>query len=208
MSRIEVLVEGSSDVPVIREILTRKFSLIESRHFRIHAHKGKGNLPNKILKNPGLQNRSLLSQLPAKLRGFSTWFTDQDWVLVLLDADNTPCNELLLDLQEMLKNLPQHPRVLFRIAIEETESWFIADTVAIKKAFPRSNIANLKKIKPDAICGAWERLSEAIHAKVPDKTTWAEKIAPHLDLDAPRSPSLRKLVEGIHRELGVTANLP
>ena len=205
MSRIEVLVEGSSDVPAIREVLTRKFLLTENHHFRIHPHVGRGNLPDKILKTPELQNRSLLYQLPAKLRGFSRWFTKHDWVLVLVDADNTPCSELLIDLQEMLKKLPQHPRVLFRIAVEETESWFIADTDAIKAAYPKSSITNLRKIKPDAICGAWEKLAEAIKAKGVDKTAWAEAISPHLDLDTPSSPSLKKLIEGIERELEVSS---
>jgi Domain of unknown function (DUF4276) len=204
MSWIEVLVEGASDVPAIKEVLTRKFSLTEGQHFRIHPHKGRGNLPQNVLKNPELQNRSLLYQLPAKLRGFGTWFSKQDWVLVVVDADDTPCNELLNDLNRMLTNIPKLPRVLFRIAIEETESWFIADLAAVRKAYPNSNLAALRRISPDAVCGAWEKLSESIQATGKDKTAWAEMISPHLDLDTPPSPSLRKLIEGIERELKVS----
>jgi Domain of unknown function (DUF4276) len=207
MSWIEVLVEGSSDAPAIREVLTRRFALIEDHHFKIRPHKGRGNLPHKILKNPELQNRSLLYQLPAKLKGFSTWFTKEHWVLVVVDADDTPFAELLEDLQVMLQKLPKAPRVLFRIAVEETESWFIADTTAIKKAYPKSNIAALKKIELDSICGAWERLAEAIQAKGKDKTSWAEAISPHLDLDNPPSPSFLKLITGIERELKLSKNL-
>lgn len=205
MSWIEVLVEGSSDVPAVREVLTRKFSLIENQHFRIHSHKGKGNLPSNILKNPDLQNRSLLYQLPAKLKGYSTWLTKQDWVLVVVDADNTPWHELLSDLQAMLQKLPEVPRVLFQIAIEETESWFIADTAAVKSAYPNANLTNLRKIAPDEICGAWEKLGEAIKANGNDKTTWAETIAPYLNLDNPSSPSLKKLIEGIEQELKLSS---
>lgn len=205
MSWIEVLVEGSSDVPTIREVLTRKFSLIENQHFRIHPHKGRGDLPSNILKNPELQNRSLLYQLPAKLKGYSTWLTKKDWVLVVVDADDTPCHELLSDLQTMLQRLPKVPRVLFRIAIEETESWFIADAAAVKSAYPNAHLINLKKITPDAICGAWEKLKEAIQATGKDKTAWAEAIAPHLDFDTPSSPSLKKLIEGIEQELKVSS---
>jgi Domain of unknown function (DUF4276) len=208
MSWIEVLVEGSSDVPAIREVLTRRFALIEDHHFKIRPHKGRGNLPHKILKNPELQNRSLLYQLPAKLQGFSTWFTKGHWVLVVLDADDTPFKELLNDLHEMLQKLPKPPRVLFRIAVEETESWFIADTNAIKKAYPKSNVSVLKKIKPDAICGAWEKLAEAIHTNGKDKTAWAEAISPHLNLDTPNSPSFQKLITGIERELNLTNSHP
>lgn len=209
MSWIEVLVEGSSDVPAIREVLTRRFALIEDHHFKIHPHQGRGNLPHKILKkNLKLQNKSLLYQLPAKLQGFSTWFTKGHWVLVVVDADDTPFNELLSDLHEMLQKLPKPPRVLFCIAVEETESWFIADTNAIKKAYPNSNIGGLKKIKADAICGAWERLAEAIQTKGKDKTAWAEAISPHLNLDTPPSPSFQKLIDGIERELKLPKQQP
>jgi Domain of unknown function (DUF4276) len=205
MSWIEVLVEGSSDAPAIREVLTRHFKLTEGQHFKIHPHKGRGNLPHKILKNPELQNQSLLHQLPKKLRSYGTFFPNDHWVLVVVDADDTPCHELLNDLEQMLRSLPIKPRVLFRLAIEETESWFIADTAAVKRAYPKADIALLKKIPLDAICGAWEKLQEAIHAKGKDKTAWAEAIAPHLNLSAPSSPSLKKLIEGIGRELNATS---
>lgn len=205
MSWIEVLVEGSSDVPAIREILSRKFSLTERDDFRIHSHQGRGNLPSDVLRKPGLKNRSLLNQLPAKLRGFSTWFSKQHWVLVVIDADSTPCDELLRDLNAMLLKIPKSPRVLFAIAVKETESWFIADTEAIKKAYPDANLLPLKKIAPDTVCGAWEKLSESIHARSKDKTTWAEKIAPHLNLINPNSPSLKKTIEGIDKELKFSA---
>ena len=201
MNWIEVLVEGSSDEPAIREVLTRRFSLVENVHFKIHSHTGRGNFPSKILKNPELQNRSLLYQLPAKLRGFGKYFTKEQWVLVVVDADDTPPQKLLTDFQAVLAQLPNCPRVLFRIAIEETESWFIADIDAIKTAYPKANITSIKNIKFDAICGAWEKLQEAIQAKGKEKTAWAEAIAPHLNLDAPYSPSLKELIDGIECEL-------
>jgi hypothetical protein len=50
MTYFEVLVEGGSDVPALREILTRKFALEEGRDFRIHPHKGRGKLPVNPLK--------------------------------------------------------------------------------------------------------------------------------------------------------------
>jgi Domain of unknown function (DUF4276) len=203
MNWIEVLVEGLSDVPVIQRVLSQRFGLTEYQHFRIHPHEGRGNLPHKIHKNPELQNRSLLYQLPAKLRGFSKQFehTLNCWVLVVVDADNTPCHELLGDLHEMLEQLPVKPRVLFRIAVEETESWFIADTSAVKRAYPKADVSVLKKISPDSICGAWEKLQEAIHAKGKDKIAWAEAITPHLNLNDPASPSFKKLIDGIEQEL-------
>ncbi len=201
MTWVEVLVEGSSDVPLVRELLTRRFSLIEGMHFKIHPHRGRGNFPNKILKNPELQNRSLLYQLPAKLRGFSTWFKKNQWVLVLVDADDSDPDELLNDFNLMLEQLPSCPNVIFGVAIEETESWFIADIPAVKKAFPKADVKALSKIEPDSICGAWEQLAQAISANGKDKTAWASAIAPHINFDSPASPSLQKTIEKIEQQL-------
>lgn len=201
---IEVLTEGSSDVPTVKEILSRRFKLIENEHFRIHAHQGRGELPSSLLSAPDPRNRSLLHQLPAKLRAYAKSLTENSLVLVLVDADNTPCVELLQKLKDMYEALPHKPKVLFRIAIEETESWFLADTDAIKAAYSTAKLKRVKTITPDSVVGAWEVLAEALGYEVKLirnsgmlKAQWAENIAPHLDLIEPKSPSLNKVVEGI-----------
>ena len=105
----------------------------------------------------------------------------------------------------MLSRLPKRPRnVLFRLAVEETESWFIADLDAVVAAYPKANLRKLRKLLPDAICGAWEQLAQALGidpAQVTGatKVVWAERIAPHLNLAEPGSPSLRKPIEGVDR---------
>jgi hypothetical protein len=200
----EVLVEGGADVPAAREVLTRKFGLIENTNFRIHPHKGIGKLPQNPLAKPDPKHQGLFDQLPAKLRGFS-YLGDDVCVVVLADVDNSPCHNLLADLKQMLSQLPERPaRVLFRLAIEETESWFIADGVALKRAFPKAKLSKLPS-KPDQIIGAAEKLAEALghtdRISGPDKYRWAEQIAPFLNLDAPPSPSFRKFIEGIERNL-------
>ncbi len=200
---LEVLVEGASDSPTVKEVLERKFQLVEGEHFRIHHHKGKGRLPANPLGRPELKHQGLLDQLPAKLRGFGRSLPAEAFVLVVVDADTQPCQELLAELNNMLAALPYKPNVLFRLAIEETESWFIADIEALQKAYPGQVKKNvLKNIQLDAIVGASERLAEALGLNVkmvagPTKFQWAKKIAPHLDLDNPRSPSFKKLIEGI-----------
>lgn len=206
MTWLEVLVEGTSDVPAVKEVLTRRFGLVEDEHFRIHSHQGKGKLPENPLSRPDPNHRQLLHQLPAKLRAYAKSLSAEAVVMVVVDADDTPCSELLADLNGMLAKLPARPaRVLFRLAIEETESWFIADPSAVKRAFPRANVAALKKLQPDAIVGAWERLAEVIGVSAKssgtDKLRWATQICPHLDLDQPVSPSLGKLISGVAREL-------
>jgi hypothetical protein len=206
MTHFEVLVEGGSDVPVLREVLTRKFGLQQDIDFRIHPHKGRGRLPANPLAKPDPKQSTLLGQLPAKLRGFS-WLGDDVCVLVVLDVDDDICTALLQSLHDMLQKLPERPkRVLFRLAIEETESWFIADRDAVSQAWPKAKTQKLKDIKPDAIVGAWEALAEAIGKKRNevtgrDKYQWAETITPYLNLDSPISPSFKKLIDGIDQQL-------
>lgn len=206
MSYFEVLVEGNSDVPVLREILVRKFGLQEKLQFRIHPHKGRGKLPANPLSHPDPRQQTLLNQLPSKLRGFAH-LQDIACVLVVVDVDDTPCTTMLADLNAMLEKLPNRAtRVLFRLAIEETESWFLADEKALKMAFPKARTQKLKSLEPDEIVGAWEILADVLgidrkSVTGADKYHWATLIAPWLDLDPPKSPSLRKLLEGIEREI-------
>lgn len=206
MTWFEVLVEGASDVPAVRHVLTGYFGLVEDVNFRIHRHKGRGNLPGDLLGHPDPKQQTLLHQLPAKLKGFSHLDNDA-CVVVLVDADRDPCGELLAQLNAMLARLPKRPpRVLFRLAIEETESWFIADEDAVIAAFPKARTQKLRRIAADSIVGAWEELAGALGIRTSevtgyDKYAWAERISPHLNLEEPRSPSLRKFIEGIGREI-------
>ena len=204
---IEVLVEGASDLPTVKEVLVRKFNLTEGEHFRIHPHKGKGRLPVNPLSRPDLKHQGLLDQLPAKLRGWGKSLEPHSVVLVVLDADDQDCRELLAQLNAMLVALPEKPKVLFRLAIEETESWFIADTEALRKAYPGEiEMRVLKSLPADAIVGASEKLAEALGfsrktVAGPTKFQWAQRISPHLDMDNPKSPSFKKLIDGIDRLL-------
>ncbi len=198
---LEVLVEGASDVPAAREVLTRKLGLVEREQFRIHPHRGKGRLPPNPRARPDPRRRGLLDQLPAKLRGYAH-LPPGYGVVVLVDADDDDCVALRRELVALLDVLPAAPRtVLFRIAVEETESWFIAEPDAVSRAYPRADLRAIRKVPPDAVVGAWERLAEALGRRPAactgaDKVAWAEPITPGLDLDTPRSPSLRAFVAG------------
>ena len=210
--RFEVLVEGVSDEPVVREVLARRFQLREGENFNIHPHQGKGRIPANPNARPAPERRGLLDQLPAKLRGWH-WLDAQVCVVVLVDADSDDCTELLAQLHRMLAALPRRPpRVMFRLAIEEVESWFIADHAALARAYPRAKsaqLAKLRKLRPDAVVGAWERLAEAVGSvdargrPLAAKLEWATRISPHLNLHTPASPSLQKFMQGVARELSV-----
>ena len=207
MRFIEVLCEGSSHVPATREVLTRRFKLIEGEDFRIHPHRGKGKLPlpGHQLKTPERGDESLLAQLPIKLKnmGPQTQGGFEVAVVVGVDADDDDCRQLKQSLVDLYTALPtKPPRVLFRIAVEETESWFIADTSAVRAAYRHADVAILGNHAPDAVCGAWELLAECLGdapgaCRGREKTEWATAISPHLDLDKPKSPSFAALIRGI-----------
>jgi hypothetical protein len=52
MTFFYILVEGDADVPMVREIMTRRFQLQENVDFRIHPHDGIGSLPANPMKPP------------------------------------------------------------------------------------------------------------------------------------------------------------
>lgn len=206
MKFLEVLVEGTSDQPTVRVILKNRFGLNENQDFRIHPHQGKGKIPKHPHRKPDPKRRGLLDLLPATLRGYGS-FSDDRCVVVLVDADDTQCEMLKADLIELHRKLRFRPScALFRIAVEEIESWFIADTDAVRLAYPKAKTALLNGIKPDSVRGAWELLARALGRKPEDcssadKHEWATKIAPYLDLNDPKSPSLRAFVNGINKLL-------
>jgi hypothetical protein len=193
---IHVLTEGASDFPVIRELLSRHFALTEHDDFHIYPHRGRGVLPADIEEKANWKRRGLLDQLPAKLRGWGRYMQNESLVVVLIDADDDDPAVLLRDLNRMLATLSSRPpNVIFKLAVEETESWFIADPMAVKTAFPKANTGILNWILPDAVVGSWERLAECFGRKPEeitggDKTYWAEKISPHLNFENPGSPSV------------------
>lgn len=200
-----VFVEGASDEPVVKEILSRRFGLAENAEFRIYPHRGKGRLPANPNSKPNPRHRGLLDQLPASLRGYAH-LPEGYHIVVLMDADSDDCRDLLAALRRMYEQLERKPRsVLFRLAIEEIESWLIADQQAVQAAYPRAKIRQLPST-PDEVVGAWEKLAKAL-GEDPDASTgadkrrWAEAIAPHLDLQHPPSPSLKAFIRGVARVL-------
>jgi hypothetical protein len=120
-----------------------------------------------------------------------------------VDADRDDCKALKRELVSMWTNLnPRPPRVLFRIAIEEVESWFIADPGAVAAAYPAANTTHLSTIPPDSVIGAWEELAKALglnpnNCSGADKEDWAKMISPKLELNNPKSPSLAAFIGGV-----------
>ncbi len=208
-----VLVEGWSDRPVMLALLQRHFGWTEGLHFTIHPHAGRGKIPDNLNAKPTSNRNFLLDNLPSKLRGYA----HHPLVMVLMDLDDRDIKTEKRQLENLLQRLDKKPKqVLFGFAIEEVESWFIADTVAVSKAFPEVNLRVIARITPDAIVGAAEKLAEALGFKNSKPTgmlklEWAEKIAPHLNFEQPGSPSLCRWIKKIEQassHLGSTVNAP
>jgi hypothetical protein len=206
----EILVEDQSGQKML-EILLPK--IIGTDHtFRIHPYKGIGHIPAgmKAKSDPG--KRILLDQLPKLLRGYGRTFADypSDYraaVILVCDLDNRCLKELRLELQAILEACDPRPETRFCIAIEEGEAWLLGDISAIAKAYPTIKAENSKagillSYKHDSICGTWEILADALYpggrkkleslgwqAIGKQKSEWAERIAPHMNVASNESPS-------------------
>lgn len=198
--RLHVLVEGESEEALLKGWLPR--FLPPGHSFNIIRHRGKGRLPRDPVRDLG-RREGLLDQLPAKLRAYGRSLDPAtDRLLVLVDADDDPCSELKQRLLESLESCDPRPVVLFRLAIEETEAFYLGDPQAIRRAFPQAKLQRLKSYVQDSVCGTWELFQSVIGDPVEDKPGWAERMAPHLGTawrgsDANRSPSFRQLCRGL-----------
>jgi len=202
--RLHILVEGPSDEAFLTPWLPK---LLGPAHtFKILVHQGKGKLPSDLQAKPQTKHRGLLDQLPAKLRAYNIQLkADTDRVVVLVDLDDDDCVKLLSRLKNTAAVCSPKLAILFRIAIEESEAFFLGDSPAIKKAFPGAKLGKLRNHEHDSICGTWEKLREIIgeHDTYEDKVGWAEAIGPHLSIKwktgrgINKSPSFSKLCKGL-----------
>jgi hypothetical protein len=126
---------------------------------------------------------------------------------VLVDLDDDDCLHLKRRLVTLLDHCDPKPYVLFRIAIEETESFYLGDPEAIQAAFPQAKIRRMKDYVQDSICGTWELFQRVVDAKSEDKVDWAERMGRHLGTEwsgrgANRSPSFQQLCKGLLKAVG------
>ncbi len=106
----------------------------------------------------------LLRNLEQRLRAYAQWIP-KDWRLfVVLDCDSDDCVELKQRLEQIalragLRTRTSAPRcwqLVNRIVVEELESWYFGEWIAVRSAFPRvpENIPRQRKYRnPDAISG-------------------------------------------------------
>lgn len=198
--RLHILVEGAADEAFLKVWLPR---FIPQHSFKIIPHQGKGRLSENPQAKPNPVRRGLLDQLPAKLRAYEKSLNPKtDRVLVLIDSDEEPCQQLKKRLLRLLKRCAPNLVALVRVAVEEMEAFYLGDRAAVKRSFPRARLGRLTGYTQDSVCGTWELFREVIGAEHEDKPTWGEAMGAVLGVDWPRlgrnqSTSFRHLGAGI-----------
>ena len=117
--------------------------------------------------------KTLLKELPTRLRGYSHWLPP-DWrIVVLVDRDEEDCKRLKAKLEKLCHTAglisktvdDGGAQVINRIVVEELEAWFFGDVRALRKAFPRFPDISQKAAfrNPDQIRGGtWETLERLL----------------------------------------------
>lgn len=211
----ELLVEDQSGKKAL-DILVPK--IIGPAHtFQVHAYKGIGRIPKHLGSSSDAKKRILLDQLPRLLRGYGQTFASYPKnypaaVILVCDLDDRSLKVFHQELQLILDACKPKPETRFCIAIEEGEAWFLGDIPAIKAAYTKAKDSVLSTYVNDAICGTWERLADAIYvggsaalsakgwqAIGAEKSEWATRISPHMNVHQNASPSFcyfrKKLLE-------------
>ena len=204
----ELLVEDLSGKKAL-DILVPK--IIGDQHtFRVHPYKGVGRIP-KGMKDPAdPSKRILLTNLPRLLKGYGRAFQGyaagyKAAVVVICDLDERNLEVFQNELRAVLNGCHPKPLTRFCLAIEEGEAWFLGDIPAIKRAYPQAVDSILMSYVSDSICGTWEKLADAVvhggrkaltargwQAIGSEKSQWAERISPFMDVDHNSSPSFRR----------------
>ncbi len=195
----EILVEGQCELTALSILMSNILGEYGDRNtWKIHKHQGIGAIPANIERvNPN--DRSLLGQLPAKIRAYDKAYDSNRVTIVLMDLDGCDQDEVLADLEALIPN-GSDLNIRFCFAVEELEAWFLADKNSILAAYPNASEDIHNTYIQDSICGSWEVLGRVLKSNVAslpkrdrrvlmEKCEWAKKISPHMNIEQNLSPS-------------------
>ncbi|HCR3201397.1 TPA: DUF4276 family protein [Morganella morganii] len=197
----EILVEGQCELTVLSILMPKLAGNYNTPNtWKIHKHRGIGSLPSDPTKPPKASDTSLLGQLPAKLRAYSSNPISERKVIVLLDLDDKNKQQFYSELMTLLNHCENDFPVFFYFAEEELEAWYLGDQNALMAYNPKISFSKLNSYVQDSICDTWKLLLEADDptlAKLNNrdrrlldkKVYWAKKIPPHMDVNVNLSPS-------------------
>lgn len=207
----EILVEDRSG-KVALDILAPK--IIGADHtFKVISYKGIGRIPRNLRAAGDAEKRMLLNQLPKLLGGYGRAFADYAAaVIVVCDLDDKCLKAFRRQLLDILDACDPKPQTRFCIAVEEGEAWLLGDLAAIKKAYPKAKDKVLHAYQNDSICGTWERMADAVYsggasaliaegwqAVGAEKSRWAKRVCPYMDIRRNQSPSFVYFREKLSR---------
>ncbi len=82
----EILVEGQTELTALSIMMKDIIGEYNEPHtWRIHKHQGIGELPEDLKRTPDKANRSLLHNLPSKLRAYGQSMGPNEVVVLLVD---------------------------------------------------------------------------------------------------------------------------
>ena len=209
----EILVEDQSGKTMLDTLLKK---IIDKPHTsEVKAYKGIGHIPKNLTSSTDARKRILLDQLPKLLRGYGRTFAGYPAnypavVIVVCDLDDKCLKAFRQELFAVLNACDPKPETRFCVAIEEGEAWLLGDIPAVKAAYPNARDNVLRSYENDSICGTWELLADAVSSGGVsglkkkggqvvgrEKSVWAEKITPHMNIDLNASPSFRYFRERV-----------
>ena len=201
----EILVEDISGKKALDIVVPK---IVGKQHtFRVIGFRGIGHIPRNLKSGTAVANRLLLNHLPRLLRAYGRTYAVKPAdhpaaVILVCDLDDRCLKKFRLNLFSVLNACNPKPLARFCIAIEEGEAWLLGDDSAITSTYPNLRCDVLEGYKNDAICGTWEVLADAVYAGGArslknrgwravgrEKSIWAERIAPLMDVDNNASPS-------------------
>lgn len=191
--RVHILVEGPADEALLKVWAQR---VVPGHRIRVITHEGIGRSTN----NPDpAKHRGLLDQLPARLRAYGRSMDPAtERVLILVDADSKDCRRRKQQLADVYAAIDPRPVAKIRIAVQETEAFYLGDHAAIVRAWPGADTSYVGQTTPD-LDWTWELFQTVIKDHSEAKVRWATTIAPHLGTDPARnrSPSFGAFVTAL-----------
>jgi hypothetical protein len=201
----EILVEDLSGKRMLDTLVPK---IVGKKHtWKIVAYKGIGKIPKNLNAKADPAMLTLLHQLPGLLRAYGKTYSSNPnkyAVILVCDLDDRCLKAFREELFQILNHCNPQPITRFCIAVEEGEAWLLGDIEAIKQAYPKAKTGTLNSYVNDSICGTWELLADALHSGGVKglkekggptigamKSTWAENIAPVIDVENNKSPSFR-----------------
>lgn len=199
----EILVEDRSGKKALDVLIPKIIGAQDT--FKVRGYKGIGRIPKDLRPRTQANKRILLDQLPKLLRAYGQTFANYPAVLfVVCDLDDRCLKAFRRELLAVLHACNPKPDTRFCVAIEEGEAWLLGDIPAIKAAYPQARDSVLNGYVNDSICGTWELLADAVfpggskalaekewQSVGREKSVWATKISPLMDVENNASPSFQ-----------------